>query len=58
MGHLNRKFILVLGWIFFLGFKRDKVVGFDGNYEIGLKLKTTVTSGISLAVAIDSDRRR
>ena len=58
MGHLNRTFILVLGGFFFLGFERDKVVGFVGSSEIGLKLKRTVTGGISLAVAIDSDWRR
>ena len=55
MGHLNRTFILVLGGFFFLGFERDKVVGFVDSSEIDLKLKRTVTGGISLATAIDSD---
>ena len=36
-------------------FERDKVVGFVGSSEIGLKLKRTVTGGVSLAAAIDSD---
>ena len=58
MGHLNRTFILVLGGFFFLGFERDKVVGFVNSSEIDLKLKRTVTGGISLATAIDSDWRR
>ena len=58
MGHLNRTFILVLGGFFFLGFERDKVVGFVDSSEIDLKLKRTVTGGISLATAIDSDWRR
>ena len=57
-GHLNGKFILVLGGFFFLGFERDKVVGFVDSSEIDLKLKRTVTGGISLATAIDSDWRR
>ena len=55
MGHLNRTFILVLGGFFFLGYERDKVVDFIGSSEIGLKLKRTVTGGVSLAAAIDSD---
>ena len=58
MGHLNRTFILVLGGFFFLGFERDKVVGFVDSSEIDLKLKRTVTGGISLVAAIDSDWRR
>ena len=57
MGHLNRTFILVLV-DFFSWFARDKVVRFVGSSEIGLKLKRTVTGGISLAAAIDSDWRR
>ena len=58
MGHLNRTFILVLGGFFFLGYERDKVVGFISSSEIGLKLKRIVTGGISLAAAINSDWKR